>query len=90
MKKQFLLQFGIIVIAVAATYSLMSFNPKQDRKITITLPEQEWNIVLQGLSELPFKTSQATINSIIQQASNQLTSPKQVQEIDSTTKKKRP
>jgi len=90
MRKQLGLQFGIVIIAVAATYSLMSFNPNQDRKITITLPEQEWNVVLQGLSELPFKTSQATINSIIQQASNQLTAPKQKPVIDSVTKIKRP
>jgi hypothetical protein len=68
------LKLGLIVLgAVLFTAALASFKSvKQDRKFTIVLNEQEINVVLQGLSELPLKQSQPVYSTIMQQAQSQL------------------
>lgn len=77
MKKQFLLQIGIIVFTVFVTYGLMSYSPKkQDRRINLSVTVQETELILKALSELPLKESGGLFSSIQQQATAQLTPTK--------------
>ena len=80
MKRLFLFISIITLASIATAYSY-----RQDKKITITLSTQEWDIVLQGLNELPMKTSSSVYSSIMQQAQYQL---QQRPKVDSTIKKK--
>jgi hypothetical protein len=87
------LKLGLIVLgAVLFTAAMGSFKSvKQDRKFTIVLNEQEINVVLQGLSELPLKTSQPVYSTIMQQAQLQLQAQqKPLAAHDTTTKNKKP
>jgi len=83
MKKQ-LFGFGLIV-------ALCAFQTLQDKRVTISLSTQEWEVVLKGLAELPLKESQSVYGSIMQQAQAQLApQPKTqqpTQKVDSTKKK---
>lgn len=79
------LMFGIVAVVAAFTSSL----PKQERKITITLSEQEWNTVLQGLGKLPLENSQQVYMSIMQQAQSQLQPAQQLPQKKDTTNKKK-
>jgi len=91
MKKRLLLFSGIIILASLTTPALMAFDAKkQDRKITITLSEQDWNVVLQGLSELPLKISQPVYGAIMQQAQAQLAPPQKAKADSTTAKPKKP
>jgi hypothetical protein len=73
MRKTNLTYLSILLGAVFFTAALASFKSvKQDRKFTIVLNEQEINVVLQGLSELPLKQSQPVYSTIMQQAQSQL------------------
>lgn len=68
--KQVLLFLGMVIILTLTT----SQTPqnKQERKITVSLTLSDWNTVLQGLNEMPFKVSSPIINSITMQAQAQL------------------
>lgn len=77
-----------ILIIFASTTTVILANTNQDRKFTITLSEQDLNIVLQGLSELPMKTSGNVYSSIMQQAQMQLQAQQKPIVKDSTAKKK--
>lgn len=84
--KKLVLFFGLtIVISVA-----QSFSPKQDRRFTISLTEQEINICLEGLGKLPLERSQAVYSTILQQAQSQLAPTKPAQKADTLTNKKKP
>jgi hypothetical protein len=63
------------LIAILAMTALISFtpNPNEEKPITVTLTLPQWEIVLQGLGELPMKTAAPISQSIIQQAQKQLT-----------------
>lgn len=64
--KHIILVLGLIVV-------LTSFHgTKQDRRFTLSLTEQEINVVLKGLAELPLKESQPVYGTIMQQAQAQL------------------
>lgn len=71
--KAFLL-CSVFLVSVITLHILLSFtNPtKQERRFNLSLTEQEINVVLQGLSELPLKTSQPVYGTIMQQAQAQL------------------
>lgn len=76
-----------VIFFVTATGVIAEVKRKQDKKISITLSEQEWGIVLQGLSELPMKTSGGVYSSIMQQAQMQLQAQQQKPKADTTKKK---
>jgi len=82
----------IVIFASISTVTLVFANTNQDRKFVITLSEQDLNIVLQGLSELPMKTSGNVYSTIMQQAQMQLQpAPQQKPAVkDSTNNKKKP
>lgn len=78
-----------IFVICASTTTVILANANQDKKFVITLSEQDLNIVLQGLSELPMKTSGNVYSTIMQQAQMQLQAQqKPVVKQDSTSKKK--
>ena len=63
------------IAAILAMALLISFtsNPNEEKTITVTLTLPQWEVVLQGLNELPMKTAAPISQSIIQQAQRQLT-----------------
>lgn len=84
--KKIILAFCLITILSV----VQSFAPKQDRRFNLSLTGQEIDIILQGLNELPKKTSESVYNNIIQQAQAQLAPPKPLPKPDSTSKNKKP
>ena len=52
--------------------------PPPAQVVTITLPAADWNVVLQGLGELPLKTAMPVLQNIQQQAAPQV-APKSVE-----------
>lgn len=75
-----------IFIVTAIWAGAFAESKRQDRKISISLTPQEWEVVLQGLSELPMKTSGGVYSSIMQQAQMQLQA-QQKPKLDTTKKK---
>jgi hypothetical protein len=89
MKKRNFLLTGLVILGSGLVFSVLTIaSPRQDRKITISLSEQEWNIVLQGLSELPMKVSGAVYSNILSQAQVQYKQSPILSNKDSTSKKK--
>lgn len=88
---------SIAIVFLGTATAVIAEIKRQDRKISITLSAQEWEVVLQGLSELPMKTSGNVYSSIMQQAQMQLQSQQQktsgqipMVNKDSIDKKKKP
>lgn len=63
------------IAAILAMALLISFtsNPNEEKTITVTLTLPQWDVVLQGLNELPMKTAAPISQSIITQAQKQIT-----------------
>jgi hypothetical protein len=76
-----------ILVIFAGTTTVILANTNQDKKFTIVLSEQEINVVLQGLSELPMKTGGNVYSSIMQQAQMQLQAQQKPATKDTTKKK---
>jgi hypothetical protein len=78
--KKFLI-CSIILGSVIIGHTILSSNrPPQDRRFTLSLTEQEINVALKGLGELPLKESQPVYGTIMQQAQSQLQPPPKVQQ----------
>ena len=89
MKKQVLIQIGIVILATVATYGLMAIPvKKQQQRVTLSLTVPEVELVLKALSELPLKESGGLYLSVQDQANRQLTPP-QKPKVDSTAKPKK-
>lgn len=63
------------IVAILAMALLISFtpNPNEEKEITIKLTLPQWEVVLQGLGELPMKIAAPISQSIISQAQRQIT-----------------
>ena len=44
----------------------------EEKKVTLVVTAQEFNIIMAGLSELPHKTSANTINNLVKQVQDQV------------------
>lgn len=87
MKKQRFIIAGVVLFSLGTMFSLIAIGtPKQDRKISISLTEQEWNIVISALQEMPMKVAAPVYSSIMQQAQQQLQAQQKPK--SDTTKKK--
>lgn len=51
---------------------LISSTTHNEKQITITMPVEGWNVVLNGLNQLPYKDAAPVIQSITIQAQKQL------------------
>ena len=93
MKKRTLALLGMVILGSALVFGLLSIpdlvkaSPKQDKRITITLSEKDWDIVLGGLQELPLKVAGNVYSSIMQQAQMQLQAQQKPATKDTTKKK---
>ena len=52
--------------------ALAQLSKIMDKQFTINLSEQELNIVLTGLNELPIKVGMQTLQKVVQQAQEQV------------------
>ena len=76
--KTIIVFFGIVLAICCGTVLLSSWKQSQQPQtitITVTVPNAE--LILKGLSKLPYEESAALINDVTQQATRQL-QPKQV------------
>jgi len=86
--------FGLTIITASFVFFVLSIpdlvaSPtQQERRFNLSLTEQEIGVVLQGLSELPMKTSQPVYSTIMQQAQAQLQPPKAAPVQKDSTKKR--
>lgn len=74
-------------MAIGLVVVLASFNGTQDRRYNLSLTEQEINVVLKGLAELPLKESQPVYGTIMQQAQAQVQAQQPKPQIKSDTTK---
>jgi hypothetical protein len=90
LKSHYLLGYAIAFSIIGMAAAITSYAlPKQERKFTITLSEQEINIVLQGLSEMPLKLSGNLYSNILQQTQYQYQLQSQQQKNAHDTLKKK-
>lgn len=88
--KKFLICSVILGSVITGHAILSSFkSPSQDRRFNLSLTEDQINVVLQGLAELPLKTSQPVYSTIMQQAQAQLQPPQKPLPKADTSKPKR-
>lgn len=83
-----ILAFGLALSIIGFAAAFTNNLPRKEPKITLTLSTQEVDIILQGLAELPMKTSGNVYSSIMQQAQMQLQAQQRPPLKDTTNKKK--
>lgn len=63
------------LLSAASAHAADLLPGQAEQTVTIKLPVADWNIVLQGLGELPLKTSYGVLQNIQAQSAPQLKPP---------------